>query len=73
MTVGALALHANITNIMSIFQIYTDVAGGHRWRLKAPNGEIVATSESYTTRTGAKQSALNMKGWVATATFTELN
>ena len=37
------------------FEVYTDRAGEYRFRLKAPNGEIIAVSEGYTT----KQSALN--------------
>jgi uncharacterized protein YegP (UPF0339 family) len=58
---------------MSKFEIYTDVANGHRWRLKASNGEIVATSESYTTRWSAKQSAQKVKEWANYATLVELN
>jgi uncharacterized protein YegP (UPF0339 family) len=34
------------------FEIYEDAAGGFRFRLKAGNGEVVATGESYTTRDG---------------------
>lgn len=29
------------------FEIYQDKAGGYRFRLKAANGEIIATGESY--------------------------
>ena len=29
------------------FEVYTDKAGEFRFRLKAPNGEIIATGESY--------------------------
>ena len=32
------------------FEIYTDKAGEHRFRLKARNGQIIAVSEGYTTR-----------------------
>ena len=42
---------------MSKFEVYTDKVGGHRWRLKASNGEIVAVGESYTTRQAAVKSA----------------
>lgn len=31
------------------FQIYTDKAGEFRFRLRAKNGQIIATSEGYTT------------------------
>lgn len=37
------------------FEIYTDKAGEYRFRLKARNGEIIATSEGYK----AKASCLN--------------
>lgn len=58
---------------MTKFEVYRDVAGGHRWRLKAGNGEIVATSESYITRSAAKKSAENVKYWADSATITEIN
>ena len=32
------------------FEVYTDKAGELRFRLKARNGEIIATSEGYTTK-----------------------
>lgn len=32
------------------FEIYTDKAGETRFRLKAKNGQIIATSEGYTTK-----------------------
>ena len=32
------------------FELYRDKAGAFRFRLKARNGEIIATSESYTSR-----------------------
>ena len=37
------------------FEVYTDKAGEYRFRLKARNGEIIATSEGYK----AKNSCLN--------------
>lgn len=58
---------------MTKFEIYTDVKGFHRWRLKAGNGEIVATSEGYTTRSAAKTSAQKVKIWAANATIVEIN
>lgn len=36
------------------FEIYTDAKGEFRFRLKAGNGEIVATGESYRTLAGVK-------------------
>jgi uncharacterized protein YegP (UPF0339 family) len=35
------------------FEIYEDARGEYRFRLKAGNGEIVATGEGYKTRAGA--------------------
>ena len=43
------------------FEVYEDAAGQYRWRLKDGNGEKVAASESYTTRSSAKRSAENIK------------
>ena len=37
------------------FEIYKDSKGEFRFRLKAGNGEIVATGESYKTKAGAQQ------------------
>lgn len=32
------------------FEVYEDKSGEYRWRLKATNGEIIATGEGYTTK-----------------------
>lgn len=45
----------------SKFVIYRDCAGEYRWHLKAGNGEIVATSEGYTTKYSAIRSAERVK------------
>ncbi|MDB2550724.1 DUF1508 domain-containing protein [Rickettsiales bacterium] len=37
------------------FEIYKDKAEEFRFRLKAYNGEIIATSEGYTTKQNAKK------------------
>lgn len=34
------------------FEVYTDKSGEFRFRLKARNGEIIATSEGYTSKPG---------------------
>lgn len=36
------------------FEVYEDKSGKFRFRLKAGNGEIVASGESYPTRKGAE-------------------
>ncbi len=38
-----------------VFEVTVDKAGKYRFRLKAPNGQIIATSESYE----SKDSCLN--------------
>lgn len=35
------------------FEVYQDKSGGYRFRLKAGNGETIASSESYTTKAAA--------------------
>jgi hypothetical protein len=37
---------------MSKFEVYSS-KNGFRWRLKAGNGEVVATGEEYSTKDGA--------------------
>ena len=37
------------------FEVYEDKAGKHRFRLKASNGQVVATGEAYETRAAAKK------------------
>ena len=37
------------------FEIFKDPRGQFRFRLKAGNGEVVATGESYTTKAGVKR------------------
>lgn len=42
-------------NIISYFEVFKDVSGQFRFRLKSSNGQVIATSESYT----SKQSCLD--------------
>ncbi|WP_298129179.1 DUF1508 domain-containing protein [Micropruina sp.] len=37
------------------FEVYQDAAGKFRFRLKAGNGEVVATGQAYTSLAGAKE------------------
>jgi uncharacterized protein YegP (UPF0339 family) len=39
----------------SRFQVYSDSRGAWHWKLSAPNGEVLATSEAY----GSRQQALS--------------
>jgi uncharacterized protein len=36
------------------FEVYQDKGGSYRFRLKAGNGEVVATGQGYTSLAGAK-------------------
>lgn len=40
---------------MAKFEVYKS-KNGYRWRLKAGNGEVVATGEEYTTKDGGVRS-----------------
>jgi uncharacterized protein len=37
------------------FELYKDARGEYRFSLKAPNGEIIANSESYKSKAAAQQ------------------
>ena len=43
------------------FEMYTDKAGKCRWRLKAANGEIIATSEAYESEAACKNGITSVK------------
>ncbi len=43
------------------FEMYADAAGKCRWRLKAPNGEIIATSEAYESEASCKNGIASVK------------
>ncbi len=39
---------------MGKFEIYTDKAGEHRFRLKASNGQVILASEGYSSKDGCE-------------------
>ncbi|SEJ77134.1 hypothetical protein SAMN04487917_11314 [Arthrobacter sp. yr096] len=43
------------------FEVYKDKSGGFRFRLKAGNGEVIASSESYTTKAAALSGITSVK------------
>ena len=43
------------------FEIYVDTAGEYRFRLRAPNGEIIAVSESYKSKDSCKNGIESVK------------
>jgi len=40
---------------MSKFELWKDKGGEWRWNLKAGNGEVIAVSEGYSSKQGAKK------------------
>jgi len=46
---------------MPKFEIYKDAAEKFRWRLKAPNGEVIASSEAYESKDGCKNGIYSVK------------
>ncbi len=53
------------------FEIYRDAKKEFRFRLKASNGEVVATGESYPTLAGAKKGIEAVQRAAAGATVVE--
>lgn len=43
------------------FEVFKDVSGQYRFRLKAPNGEIIAASEAYTTKAACMNGIKSVK------------
>lgn len=43
------------------FEVYKDKSGGYRFRLKAGNGETIASSESYKTKASAMSGVESVK------------
>ena len=43
------------------FEVYTDKSGKYRFRLKAGNGEIIASSEAYESKAGCMNGIESVK------------
>ena len=43
------------------FEVYLDKAGEHRFRLKATNGQVIAVSEGYTSKSGCMNGIESVK------------
>jgi uncharacterized protein YegP (UPF0339 family) len=43
------------------FEVYQDKAGKYRFRLKAGNGEVIATSEAYESKSGCMNGIESVK------------
>ena len=46
---------------MPKFEVYTGAGGKFRWRLKAPNGEIIASSEAYSSKAACMNGIKSVK------------
>lgn len=57
----------------SSFEIYKDPAGKFRWRFRAPNGEILASSEAYETKEGCINSIKAVETYFARAKLIDLS
>lgn len=57
---------------MSKFEVFQS-KNGYRWRLKAGNGEVVATGEEYTTKESAKKGCEAVQRAAANAEIVESN
>ncbi len=42
-----------VSGMAGKFELYTDKAGEWRFRLKASNGQVIATGEGYSSKAGA--------------------
>ena len=62
-----------VLSAMPKFEIYKDSAGKFRWRLKAPNGEIIASSgEGYESKDSCKNGIQSVKTNAPQAQITEI-
>jgi uncharacterized protein YegP (UPF0339 family) len=57
---------------MPKYEIYKDAAQKFRWRLKAPNGEIIATSEAYSSKDSCKNGIESVKVNAPKATIVDM-
>jgi uncharacterized protein YegP (UPF0339 family) len=55
------------------FELYKDKSGEYRFRLKAANGETIATSEGYASKSGAKNGIASVQKNAPTAEVVELD
>jgi uncharacterized protein YegP (UPF0339 family) len=53
------------------FEVYQDRAGKYRFRLKASNGQVVASGEAYETKAAARKGCESVQNAAAGATIVE--
>jgi len=56
---------------MGKFEIYADAAGKYRWRLKASNGQIIASGQGYATERSCRDGIESVKKHAAAAEVVE--
>ena len=61
-----------ILSAMPKFEIYKDAAGKFRFRLKAPNGETIASGEAYESKDGCKNGIESVKTNAPKATIVDM-
>ncbi|UCE15681.1 MAG: YegP family protein [Candidatus Bathyarchaeota archaeon] len=54
------------------FEITKDTSGEYRFRLRAPNGEIIANSEGYKSKSSCKKGIASVKKNAPKATIQDL-
>lgn len=54
------------------FELYTDAAGKYRFRLKAGNGQVIATGEAYESKSAALNGIDSVKANAGTAAVVEV-
>jgi uncharacterized protein len=52
---GSSPVRSRANDFAGTFELYKDARGAYRFYLKAPNGEIIASSESYKSKAAATQ------------------
>ncbi|MEM9133047.1 MAG: YegP family protein [Actinomycetota bacterium] len=55
------------------FEVYKDKAGKFRFRLKAGNGEVIATGEAYNTKAACKKGIASVQRNAPDAKLVELD
>lgn len=60
------------TPVSGIFELFTDHDGKFRFRLRAPNGEVIASSDTYPTWASAAEGIALVRATAATAAVDDL-
>lgn len=55
------------------FELYTDKSGEYRFRLKAGNGEVIATGQGYSSKSGAMNGIDSVRRNAADAEVVEID